>query len=231
MTAKDIVAELEILATPQIKKMWMNHGAQEPCLGVKIADMKVIQKRVTKNYPLALELYDTGIADAMYLAGYLTDDKQMTVADLDKWVQAANCPWVAEFMVPWVASESLVGRDVAVKWIESKDEKVAAAGWQTYASVMAVTKDSGLDLDEITSLLSRVASTIKAQPHRVRWAMNGFVVAAGSYVVPLHDLAVKTADEIGKVETSEGKMSSPSDEIKKFAARSPIGRKRKMAQC
>ena len=50
MTAKDIVAELKKLGSAQTKKTWMNHGAQEPCFGVKVADMKKIQKRVKKDY-------------------------------------------------------------------------------------------------------------------------------------------------------------------------------------
>src|SRR2546429_9802202 len=81
MTAKDIVAELRKLGTEQTKKMWMTHGAQEPCLGVKVEDMKKIQKRVKMDYQLALDLYDTGIADAMYLAGLIADDAKMTRSD------------------------------------------------------------------------------------------------------------------------------------------------------
>ena len=74
MTADEIVAELKKLGTAQTKKTWMTHGAQEPCFGVKIEDMKKIQKRVKMDYQLALDLYDTGIADAMYLAGLIADD-------------------------------------------------------------------------------------------------------------------------------------------------------------
>jgi 3-methyladenine DNA glycosylase AlkD len=84
MTAKEIIAELRKLGTEQTKKMWMKHGAQEPCLGVKVEDMKKIQKRIKTNYQLALDLYDTGIADAMYLAGLIADDAKMTKNDLQK---------------------------------------------------------------------------------------------------------------------------------------------------
>ncbi|RPJ82816.1 MAG: DNA alkylation repair protein, partial [Acidobacteria bacterium] len=52
MTAKEIVAELQKLGTTQTKKMWMTHGAQEPCFGVKVEDMKKIQKRVKMDYQL-----------------------------------------------------------------------------------------------------------------------------------------------------------------------------------
>src|ERR1700737_3797689 len=97
MTAKDIVAELKKLGTEQTKKMWMTHGAQEPCLGVKVEDMKKIQKRVKVDYQLALDLYDTGIADAMYLAGLIADDAKMTKKDLQKWIENATWGMVAEY--------------------------------------------------------------------------------------------------------------------------------------
>jgi hypothetical protein len=50
MTAKDVVAELERLGNARTKKIWMTHGAQEPCLAVKVEDMKKIQKRVKMDF-------------------------------------------------------------------------------------------------------------------------------------------------------------------------------------
>ena len=234
MTAKDIVAELEKFANPQTKKTWMNHGAKEPCLGVKIEDMKKIQKRVKMDYQLALDLYDTGIADAMYLAGLIADDAKMTKKDLQKWVKAANSPWVIEFTVPWVASSGPHGREMALKWIDSKDEAIASSGWQTYSSMVAIKDDSDLDLAEIKSLLQRVAKTIHQQPNRVKYVMNSFVIAVACHVKPLHKLAVDTANDIGKVAVDlvgDCKIPFAPDYIKKFEARSPIGRKRKSPKC
>src|SRR6187455_1044384 len=120
MTAQEIVAELKKYATAQTKKTWMNHRAQEPCLGVKVEDMKKIQKRVKTDYQLAMDLYDTGIADAMYLAGLIADDAKMTKKDLQKWIKGATSDWVAEYTVPWVASSGPHGREMALQWIESK---------------------------------------------------------------------------------------------------------------
>ena len=68
MTAEEIVKELKPLGKDSYKKVLLNHGIREPMFGVKIEDMKKIQKRIKKDYQLALELYDTGISDAMYLA-------------------------------------------------------------------------------------------------------------------------------------------------------------------
>ncbi|MEO6326726.1 MAG: DNA alkylation repair protein [Thermoanaerobaculia bacterium] len=234
MTAKDIVAELTKMGTAQTKKTWLNHGAKEPCLGVKIEDMKKIQKRVKVDHQLALDLYDTGIADAMYLAGLIADDAKMTKKDLQKWLDGATWGTVAEYTVPWVASGGPHGREMALKWMESKDEAVASCGWQTYSSLVATREDADLDLPEIKSLLQRVASSIHQQPNRVKYVMNGFVVAVGCYVKPLHALAVKTANGIGKVAVDlvgGCKISFAPDAIEKFEARSAIGKKRKTAKC
>src|SRR6202047_120877 len=230
MTAKEIMAELKKLGTEQTKKMWMTHGAQEPCLGVKVEDMKKIQKRVKMDYQLALDLYDTGIADAMYLAGLIADEAKMTKKDLQKWVETP--PWnvVAECTGPWVAPASPHGREIALKWMDSKDEAIASAGWGTYSSLVAITEDADLDLTEIKSLLQRVAKSIHQQPNRVKYVMNGFVIAVGCFVKPLHKLAVETAHGIGKVAVDlvgACKIPFAPDHIKKFEARSPIGKKRK----
>lgn len=234
MTTKEIVAELKKLGNPQTKKTWMNHGAQEPCLGVKIADMKKIQKRVKMDHRLALELYDTGIADAMYLAGLIADDARMTKRDLQQWVEGATCPWVAEYTVPWVASAGPHAREMALKWIESKDEVIAAAGWQTYSSMVAIKEDAGLEMVEIKSLLQRVAKTIHQQPDRIKYVMNNFIIAVACYVKPLHKFAVAAAKDIGKVDVAvAGDCAVPfaPEKIEKFQARSPIGRKRKSPKC
>ena len=234
MTVNEIVAELKKAGTAQTKKTWMNHGAQEPCLGVKVEDMKKIQKRVKMDYQLALDLYDTGIADVMYLAGLIADDAKMTRKDLQKWVEGANWVMVSEFTVPWVASGSPHGREMALKWIESKDEAIASAGWQTYSSMVAIKEDAELDLAEIKSLLQRVAKTIHQQPNRVKYVMNSFVIAVACYVKPLHKLAVDTAKEIGKVAVDlvgDCKIPFAPEQIKKFEARRPIGKKRKSPKC
>lgn len=234
MTAEDIIDELKKLGTAQTKNTWMTHGAQEPCFGVKVEDMKKIQKRVKMDYRLALDLYDTGIADAQYLAGLIADDAKMTRKDLQKWVENATWGMVSEFTVPWVASASRYGRELALKWIESRNEAIAAAGWQTYSSLVAIKEDEDLDLAEIKLLLKRVAKSIHQQPNRVKYVMNSFVITVACHVKPLHKLAVDTANGIGKVAVDlvgACKIPFAPDHIQKFAARSEIGKKRKSPKC
>jgi 3-methyladenine DNA glycosylase AlkD len=235
MTVNEVLKELKGMGSDSIKKVLLNHGIREPFFGVKVGDMKNILKRIKKDYRLALELYDTGNYDAMYLAGLIADDAKMTKKDLGNWADKAYCGPLAAAPVAWVAVGSPHGHELALQWIESKKEFVACAGWETLGGLVAVKADGDLDLDELKSLLSRVQKTIQQQPNRVRSAMNHFVIAVGSYVAPLTDLAIQTGEKIGEVSVDVGDTAcsvpySP-DYIQKAQKRGAIGRKRKTVKC
>jgi hypothetical protein len=142
---------------------------------------------------------------------------------------------LSEFTVPWVASESAHGRALGLKWIESKKETIAAAGWATLASLVAVKEDADLDLAELRKLLKQVETTIHDQPDRVRYTMNGFVIALGAYVKALSREARESAKRIGTVMVDMGdtacKVPDAGEAIKKVEARGSLGKKRKTARC
>lgn len=234
-SAAAIVDELRAKGSQSIKNVLMKHGAKEPFFGTKISDMKPIQKRIKKNYQLALELYATGISDAMYLAGLIADETQMTKADLEKWLDGAYWYMLSEFTVPWVAAEGPHGWELAQKWIESKDEKTAAAGWTTLVNLIAVKPDDELDFGALQKLLERVRKTIHKQPNRVRAAMNMYVIACGGYLRPLTAQAQAAAKEIGVVEVDMGDTSCKTpfapEYIEKMHARGMLGKKKKTCRC
>jgi 3-methyladenine DNA glycosylase AlkD len=235
MTAMKIVDELKALGSDSIKKVLMKHGAQEPFFGVKIEHLKKIQKRIKMDYELALELYDTGISDAMYLAGLIADDARMTKKDLQRWADGAYWNMLSAYTVPWVAAGSPHGHELALKWIDSKKANLATAGWSTFSSLVATKDDDDLDIAELKKLLKRVEKTIHQQPDQVRYVMNGFVIAVGSYVKELTEAAKETAEKIGEVKVDMGdtscKVPYASDYIKKVEDRGMIGKKRKTAKC
>ncbi len=235
MTADEILNELRPLGKDSYKKVLLNHGVKEPFFGVKVEDLKKIQKRIKKDYQLALDLYDTGNYDAMYLAGLIADDARMTKKDLQRWVTKAHCYPVCEYTVAWVTAGSPHGREVALEWIDSPMETVAAAGWATLSSLVGITADADLDLAGLKKLLLRVEKTIHQQPNRVRYTMNGFVIAVGAYVRPLTEAALQTAAKMGKVSVDmDGtacKVPDAADYILKIRHRGAIGKKRKSAKC
>jgi hypothetical protein len=183
-----------------------------------------------------MELYATGNVDAMYLAGMVADGSLMTKAELNAWAEgAANLQMIAEYTVPWVAVENPHARELAMQWVKSKKERVAAAGWGTYAGLIATQPDDALDLAEIEGLLKTAVREMGSAPNRVRYTMNGFVIAVGSYVKPLLKQAKAAARQIGAVSVDVGetacKVPMATASIEKTEAAGRVGKKRKTIRC
>ena len=235
MTAQEILDEIKPLGSESYKRVIFKHGVQEPCYGVKISDLQKIVKRIKKDYQLALDLYDTGVYDAMYLAGLIADDAKMTKKDLKHWLAKAYCRPLCGWTVAWVAAGSSHGWGLALEWIDSKKPLSAVAGWATLSSIVSITDDTALDQTMLKQLFQRVAKSIHSEPDDVRYHMNSFVIAVGSYVTQLTDFAVQIGEKIGPVTADLGdndcKVPFAPDYINKVRNRGSIGKKRKSAKC
>jgi len=234
-TVDEVMAELKKKGSEKTRKTYARHGVTTEMYGVSIADLKTIAKKIKGNQELACALYETGNFDAMYLAGIVADGSKMSKKQLDTWAKAATAGMISEYTVPWLAAESPHARDLAMKWIDSKQESIATSGWNTYAGIVATTTDEELDLAEIKQLLDRVVKQIDAAPNYVRYTMNGFVIAVGGSVKPLLQEAKAAAKKIGTVSVDMGdtacKVPLATEYIEKIEKAGRVGNKRKTMKC
>jgi 3-methyladenine DNA glycosylase AlkD len=235
MTLEEVMAKLQELGSEQTRSTWSRHGAREPFFGVKVGDMKKLVKDVKKDQELALALYDTGNSDAMYLAGLSVNPRKMTKEQLQQWADKAYWYLLAEYTVSGVAAESPYALELAREWMESPDEMKAVCGWSTYTHYMSITPDEKLDLEELRGLISRVSERVHEERNRVRYVMNGFVIAAGCFVEPLHEKAMEAAEQIGAVKVHMGqtacKVPLAAEYIGKVKAMGRLGAKKKSCIC
>jgi 3-methyladenine DNA glycosylase AlkD len=236
MTSKEVLIELEKLGNEQTKKIFVNHGAPANQLfGVKVGDLKVLQKKIKKNHDLSLELFKTKNSDAMYLAGLIADEKVISQKDLNDWVENTTWYMLSEYTVPWIASESRHALELGLLWINSKKEPIASAGWSTLSGYLSLTPNADIDLKLMQKLLKQIETTIHKQPNRVKYTMNGFVISCGSYVNDLTNLAKQTANKIGKVNVEMNgtacKVPSAEEYILKVEDMNRVGVKKKKARC
>jgi 3-methyladenine DNA glycosylase AlkD len=235
MTTTEILKELEQYGDPQTKKTLLRHGAKEPFFGVKVADLKKILKKTKKNHELSLDLYKTGNSDAMYLAGLMADEKKITESQLNEWIENAYWYYLNEFAVPWVAAETPFGFQLGLKWIQSDQEQIAAAGWVTLSYYASLHPDTALDIEKYSQLLDKVALEIHQSQNRVRHTMNAFVIATGIYIKELTEKSIQMAQKIGTVKVDMSgtacKVPLATDYIQKGIDNGSIGKKRKTARC
>lgn len=227
--------ELSALGTAHTKKSYLSRGVREPLFGVATGAMKPLKKRIGVNQALADELWDTGNYDAMYLAGMIADVHVMTEADFDRWIDGAYGAMLSDFVVAVTLAESDLAQSVANRWIRSGDENRASAGWACYEWLLGWRPDSYFEPETVRGLLQLAAASIHEASPRLKRAMRNFIVAVGVSFQPMHEEALRTADDIGVVEVvSNGAikpLGSAADQIRAAADKGKIGFKRRAVRC
>jgi 3-methyladenine DNA glycosylase AlkD len=235
MTKQEILNQLKEFGSEQTRTIFMRHGAKEPFYGVKVQDLKKIQTKAGKNHELALELFDTGNSDAMYLAALISEPQKMSKEQLQKWAEDAYWYMLSEYPVAWATAESNYGWELAMEWIQSDKENIASSGWSTLSCYMAIKKDKELDLEKIEELLDFISTNIHTSKNRVKYTMNGFVISVGSYVKPLYNKSKEVAEQIGKVKVQMAgtscKVPVAKEYLEKVKKTFKVGIKRKTSFC
>ncbi len=235
MNLYEVMAEIEALSSERMKKYYISQGAKEPVFGVATGALKPIAKKLKYNQQMAEELYSTGNYDAMYLAGMIANPKIMTPADFDRWIKEAYFFMISDFIVAVTLAETDFAMEVADKFIESQEELTMSAGYSCYEWLLGVRKNSEFDENKLLSMLKAVEEKIHNMPARTRYAMNNFVVAVGVSYTPLHEEALRTAEQIGEVtitqNTKSAQILNACESIKKEAQKGRIGFKRRSVRC
>ncbi len=72
---------------------------------------------------------------------------------------------LSEYTVALVTAENLNGVELAIKWMDSKQEKISASGWAAYAAIISNRDDELLALKQIETLVERAKT--KSIQHRI----------------------------------------------------------------
>ncbi|MEO3946342.1 DNA alkylation repair protein [Gorillibacterium sp. CAU 1737] len=235
MNFEEVMQQLEALGKERLKKMYLSNGAHEPLFGVATGEMKPIARKIKKDQSLAEQLYNTGNYDAMYFAGVIADPKAMTEADFDRWMDAAYFYMVSDFVVAVTLAETDIAQAVADKWIASGEELRMSAGWSCYCWLLGSRPDIEFSSDKLTGMLEKVKQTIHSAPERAKIAMNQFLYTVAISYMPLHEQAVRTAEEVGPVEVQRDKPKAKplqaKETIRNAVDKGRIGFKRKYVRC
>lgn len=235
MDLKEVMSYLESKGSEQSRKIYSRHGAPENMFGVKVGDLKPIEKQERNNHSLAMELYATGNGDAQYLAGLIANPSEFSKDALTQWAKAATWYMVSEYAVAWNVAEHPDGPEIATEWIYTDDPELQVVGWAAMASFLALKKSTGYDIKKVKSLLEKVAAEIHDSENRVRYCMNGFVIAAGCAYSDLTEYCKSLGDTIGEVKVDLGETSCKVPSIRPYIEnmekRGRIGRKKAKAKC
>lgn len=235
MTLNETMSELEKLGSEQTRKIYTNHGCKSEMFGVRVADLKKVLKQTKKDHDLALKLYQTGNADAQYLAGLMANPKKMTKQDFQDWAQGATWYMVAEYAVAWNVAESPMCLELVDNWINSENELIQSIGWASLSSYLGYEKREPLDPELLNGYLNKIEKEIHTSANRTKYTMNGLVISLGAAEPDYFDTCQELARRIGKVEVFMGKTSCKVPEavsyLDKIKSMGRIGKKKKTMKC
>lgn len=220
MTAADVLLELQSLGTEQNRKIYRRHGVGGAQYGVSVANLKKVQKRLKVNHDLAVELWASGNHDARVLATMIADRARMTGPALEAWAADLDSYVLADAFVG-LAARTSSAKAKAEKWMKARGEWIGAAGWNMLA--LLALEDASLPDDYFAERLTVIERDIHTRPNRVRYAMNGALIAIGGRNETLKAKALATAAKVGKVEVDHGETGCQTPDaaeyIEKIAAR------------
>lgn len=234
MNKTEAMKRLKAAGSEQTRKTYIRHGAAGEIYGVKYGDLEKIRKSIGVDQKLADQLWATGNHDARTLATQIADPEQMTQSKLDAWAKTAN----SQFSLDAVAALAMQTKHALKcfeKWAKSKQEWTAAAGWHVLAggccgrpgktpSPIEAQPDSFF-----AKQLDHIEKHIHTSPNRVRYSMNGALIAIGGRGGALSTKALAAAKRIGKVEVDHGDTSCKTPDayayIEKMNARAAAKKK------
>jgi 3-methyladenine DNA glycosylase AlkD len=220
MTRDEALKALERAGTAQNRKIWLKHGVRRPMYGVSYAALKTIAKKIGTDHVLAAALWKTGNHDAIILATMVADPLAATRAELAAWLRDLdNAPITDAFAA--FASASPYATMLAKQWGATRGEWTGAAGWMVLTHLVS-TGDKVSEADQL-GYLRTIERNMQRSKNRVRYAMNGALIAIGMRGGELRKAALEAAGRIGPVDVDHGETGCKTPDaaayIKKAAAR------------
>jgi 3-methyladenine DNA glycosylase AlkD len=193
MTVREVLRELEALGDESLRAYNRKSGAGEKQFGVKLGDVRKVAKKVKRDHALALGLWETGNAEARFLAALVMDPQRLSAAELDGLVRSLAWDRTADWLNSYVVRNHPEREALREKWMKSKDKWSRRAGWDLTAERVAKAPE-GLDLG---GLLDRIEKEMGKAPPEARWTMNFALIAIGTHHAAFRERAVAIGERIG----------------------------------
>lgn len=233
MEFKDIMETLKSIGTKQTVKIYVNHGADIPLFGVSMKDLKSLAKKIKTNHELGTMLLFSNNVDAIYLSRWIVDPKQIRRSELEAILISTDFYMIIDNVIAHIAASDY---DLAIKclnkWQYHENSRFRQAAYSLYTLILTTYSNELLDIKKIEKTIYHIKDNIHKEANRVRYSMNGFLIAAGIYVPLYTKLSKEIASEIGNVHVYMGKTSCKVPNVKSYIEKvesmNKIGFKRKL---
>ena len=213
-TAKEILDILKCKSNPnQLEGMAKYGMAVERRLGVSVPDMRKIAKELGKNHQLALELWNTGIAEARIVAAMIDDPNEMTDSQMEYWVKDINSWDVCDQVCMNLFEKSPLAWRKIIDWSEREEEFVKRTAFSLIACL--AWHDKKAKDEQFIRLFPVIIRGSTDERNFVKKAVNWALRNIGKRNINSNKQAIHTAKEIQKLDSKAARWIA-SDAIREL---------------
>ena len=132
MTLNETLKQLKALGNEKVRAQNAKGGAGDNQYGVSLGDIRTLAKKIKKDHALALSLWETGNADAQFLAALVIDPKKLSAKEMDRMVRSISFVRVADWLNSYVVRQHPDKETLRQDWMVADDRWAARAGWVSH---------------------------------------------------------------------------------------------------
>ena len=216
MDSNDVFKKLKSLANPKNVAGMARFGINpKNTLGISIPHLRKLAKELGKDHQLAQQLWDSGIHEAMILAGMVDDPKLVTKKQMDLWTSDFDSWDVCDQVCMNLFDKTPLAFQKAKEWAMRDKEFEKRAGFALMACLAWHDKEAGdVRFAQFFPLIKQAASD---ERNFVKKAVNWALRQIGKRNRNLNKMAIGTAKEILKMDSKIAKWIA-SDAIRELTS-------------
>jgi len=222
VSVEEVIKRLEARAKPdQLEGMARFGMVTEKRLGVSIPSLREMAKQLGNDHTLAIQLWNTGIAEARILAGMVDEPDKLSEAQMEEWVKGINSWDVCDQVCQNLFEKSPLAWKKIVGWSKREEEFTKRAAYALLACM--AWHDKHASDAQFIKLLPVVKQGATDERNFVKKAVNWALRNIGKRNTNLNRAAIKTATEMLKIDSSAARWVA-SDAIRELSSE-PVRRR------
>jgi 3-methyladenine DNA glycosylase AlkD len=186
-------------------------------LGLAMPVLRTLARAHRRDHALALELWASGIHDARLLATLVENPPQITRAQMEQWVRAAD-NWALTDALAFLFDRTEFAEEKALAWSERKGEFVKRAGFATMAG-MAIHRTELPD-DVFRRFLPVIAREATDERNFVKKAVNWALRQIGKRNPALRRAAIAEAKRLATLDSRAARWIA-ADALRELQQKAP----------
>jgi 3-methyladenine DNA glycosylase AlkD len=221
-TVEEVLEQLNSKAkTDQLEGMSRFGIVGDQRMGVSVPDMRKIAKGIGKDHQLALELWDTGIPEAMIVAGMVAEPEKLTETQMEDWVVDINSWDICDQVCMNLFEKTPLAEKKIYDWSEREEEFVKRTAFALIACLAWHDKVAGNE--EFIKYFPVLKQGSTDDRNYVKKAVSWALRNIGKRNIALNRAALEVAQEIQGIDSKSARWIA-TDAIRELESEKIQGR-------